>query len=53
MNTYKIPPLNLSAVVLDRLTWLAKMGKYQDDFISILEAPKDILKEEDNNKVVH
>ena len=28
LNTYEMPPLNLTAVILARLTWLAKQGDY-------------------------
>jgi hypothetical protein len=53
MNTYKMPPLNLSAIILARLTWLAKMGKYQDDFIQILKEPERILEKDKQSKVIH
>lgn len=50
---HKIPPLNLIAVILARLTWLAKQGDFKDDFIKLLESPVEILNREDNEKVVH
>ena len=48
-----MPPLNLTAVILARLTWLAKQGDYKDDFIKLLESPKHILAGEDKEKVMH
>ena len=53
LTTYEIPALNLTAVILARLTWLAKQGDYKEDFIKLLESPKHILSGEDEEKVVH
>ena len=53
LTTYEMPALNLTAVILARLTWLAKQGDYKDDFIKLLESPKDILAGENEEKVVH
>ncbi len=53
VNQHKIPPLNLSAVILARLTWLAKESDCKDDFLSLLEAPRKILENEDNEKQIH
>ena len=53
LSTYEIPPLNLTAIILARLTWLAKQGDYTNDFIRLLESPKHILAGEDDEKVVH
>jgi len=53
LTTYEVPGLNLTAVMLARLTHLAKQGNYTDDFLRLLEAPKDILAGEDEEKVVH
>ena len=53
LTQHKLPPLNLSAVILARLTWLAKESDCKDDFLSLLEAPKDILENEDNEKQIH
>ena len=50
---YKMPPLNLAAVILARLTWMAKMSDCKEDFLSLLEAPRDILENEDNEKQIH
>jgi hypothetical protein len=53
LTQHKIPPLNLSAVILARLTWLAKESDCKDDFLSLLEAPRDILENEDKEKQIH
>lgn len=53
LTTYEMPALNLTAVILARLTWLAKQGDYKEDFIRLLESPKHILAGEDEEKVVH
>jgi hypothetical protein len=53
LTQHKIPPLNLSAVILARLTWLAKESDCKDDFLSLLEAPREILENEDNEKQIH
>lgn len=53
LSTYEIPPLNLTAIILARLTWLAKNGDYTNDFIRLLESPKHILAGEDDEKVMH
>jgi hypothetical protein len=53
MSEHKMPALNLTAIILARLTWLAKQGNYKEDFVTLLEAPSQILKEEDDDKVVH
>ena len=51
--TYEIPALNLTAIILARLIWLAKQGDYKEDFIKLLESPKHILSGEDEEKVMH
>jgi nitrogen fixation-related uncharacterized protein len=54
MQEHKLPPLNLTAVILARLTWLAKTGEYQDDFLALLEHPKEVIHIDDDNKsMVH
>jgi len=53
LTQHKLPPLNLSAVILARLTWLAKESDCKDDFLSLLEAPREILENEDNEKQIH
>jgi len=53
MTTYEVPALNLTAVILARLTWLSKQGQYQSDFIELLKAPENILNQEDDVKVMH
>jgi hypothetical protein len=52
MNTYEVPALNMTAVVLARLTWLAKLGNYREDFLELLKAPENILDQEEE-KVMH
>ena len=53
LTTYEIPALNLTAVMLARLTWLAQQGDYINDFIKLLESPRRILENEDSEKVMH
>jgi len=48
-----MPALNLTAVILARLTWLDKQGDYIYDFIKLLESPKAIWDREDEEKVMH
>jgi hypothetical protein len=48
-----VPPLNLTAILLARLTWLAKLCNYTEDFVALLEAPSQILKEEIKEKSIH
>ena len=50
MKTYSIPALNLSAVILARLTWLSRQGGYEKDFVELLEAPKQVLEVETKKK---
>jgi hypothetical protein len=50
----KLPPLNIVAIVLARLSRLAKETDCMEDFIALLDAPKQILNEEmDKERVVH
>jgi hypothetical protein len=53
LTTYEMPALNLTAVILARLTWLAKQGDYKEYFIKLLESPKHILTNENEEKVIH
>jgi hypothetical protein len=53
LTTYEVPGLNLTAVMLARLTHLAKQGNYTDDFLRLLEAPKDIVVSEEIKPQVH
>ena len=53
VTTYEIPPLNLTAVILARLTWLSKQGHYESDFIELLKAPEQILTQEENKDTLH
>jgi hypothetical protein len=43
MQTYDMHPLNMAAVVLARLTWLAKTCDMKDDFLRLLESPRAIM----------
>jgi hypothetical protein len=53
LTTYELPSLNLTAIILARLVWLAKQGNYTDDFLKLLEAPKDIVAAESKKDIVH
>ena len=53
LTTYEVPPLNLIAIMLARLTWLAKQGDCKEDFLELLKAPSQILKEDDNKDILH
>jgi len=50
MTTYEMPALNLTAVILARLTWLARMGNYREDLIELLKTPESILEQEEDYK---
>jgi hypothetical protein len=53
MSEYKVAPLNIIAIILARLTWLAKQSDCKDDYLSLLEAPKQILDSEEKEKQLH
>ena len=53
LTTYEVPPLNLIAIMLARLTWLDKQGGCKEDFLELLKAPSKILKEEENKEYLH
>ena len=53
LTTYEMPALNLTAIILSRLTWLAKKSDCKEDFILLLKAPEQILNEEDKDRQVH
>ena len=53
LNTYKTAPLNICGVVLARLLWLAKVSDSQEDFIKLLDAPKEVLEKEQDSKQLH
>ena len=54
MTTFEIHPLNLIAVILARLTWIAKQSNIEEDYLKLLESPKDIIgKTEQENKQLH
>jgi hypothetical protein len=50
MQTYEIPGLNLSGVLLARLVWMAKLGDFKEDLIQLLKAPEEILDKEESTK---
>ena len=52
-STYEVAPLSLIAVMLARLTWLAKLTGVKDDFIELLKAPEQAMKSEDKKDVIH
>jgi hypothetical protein len=55
IQEYNIAPLNLTAVILARLSWLAKMNNYENDFLTLLECPKDFIHidENTNKNMIH
>ena len=53
MTTYDVPVLNLIAIVLARLTWLAKQSDCKEDFLELLKAPGQILNEEESKDYLH
>jgi hypothetical protein len=53
LTTYEVPPLNLIAIMLARLTWLAKQTDCKEDFLQLLKAPEEILNEEIKEKNIH
>lgn len=52
IRQYKIEPLSLSGAMLARLCWLAKLGDYENDFLTLLEHPKEVIHIDDNSKDV-
>ena len=40
LTTYEIPALNLTAIMLARLTWLAKQTNCKEDFVELLKLAK-------------
>ncbi|NBP55113.1 hypothetical protein EBU71_00985 [bacterium] len=54
MTTYEIHPLNLIAIILARLTWIAKQSEITEDFLKLLESPKNVIhKTEQEKKQIH
>ena len=54
LQTYEIPPLNLIAVMLARLTWLAKLSDVKEDFVQLLKAPELAFDSEEKTKdIIH
>jgi hypothetical protein len=52
MTTFEVHPLNLIAIILARLTWIAKQSKIEDDFIKLLESPKEIIKDKKTDTTI-
>ena len=50
MKSHGLPALSITAVVLARLTWLARKYGYTEDFIKLLDAPREILSIEKRHK---
>ena len=53
LTTYEVPALNLIAIVLARMTWLAKQSDCKEDFLELLKAPSQILSEEEKKDYLH
>jgi hypothetical protein len=53
LQTYEMHPLNLIAVILARLTWMAKINDMKTDFLRLLESPKNIFETENKEKSLH
>jgi hypothetical protein len=53
IQTYDLYPLNLTAIILARLTRMAKETGTEDDYIKLLEHPKDIIYQDDKKDILH
>lgn len=53
IQTYDLHPLNLAAIALARLTRMAKETGNEDDYIKLLEHPKDIIYQDDKKDILH
>jgi hypothetical protein len=54
LTTFEIHPLNLTAIILARLTWLAQQSNIEQDYLKLLESPKSIIGEtEQEKKQIH
>jgi hypothetical protein len=54
LTTFEIHPLNLIAIILARMTWIAKQAGIEEDYLRLLESPKNVIGEtEQTKKVVH
>lgn len=54
LTTFEIHPLNLIAIMLARMTWIARQAGIEDDYLKLLESPKNVInKEETPIKVIH
>ena len=49
LTTYDMSPLNLIAVMLARLTWMAKNCDMKEDYLRLLEEPKNIIDKDGNH----
>lgn len=52
LNDYRAAPLSICAVVLARLTWMAKLSDCEKDYLELLKAPEQII-EIDTYKKIH
>lgn len=52
MTNYGASPLSICAVVLARLTWMAKLTGCEGDFFELLKAPEETF-EIDIDKKIH
>lgn len=54
LTTFEIHPLNLIAIMLARMTWIARQAGIEEDYLKLLESPKQALEQEQMPiKVVH
>ena len=53
--TFEIHPLNLIAIMLARMTWMAKQAGVEEDYIKLLESPKEAIQriETTEKKILH
>jgi hypothetical protein len=43
LNDYGASPLSICAVVLARLTWMAKLSGCEKDYFELLKAPQEVV----------
>jgi hypothetical protein len=43
LNDYGASPLSICAVVLARLTWMAKLSSCENEFFELLKAPQEVV----------
>lgn len=54
LTTFEIHPLNLIAIILARMTWIARQAGIEEDYLKLLESPKQAFEQEEIPiKVVH